>query len=149
MKSSALLLVVFCAVHPAPIVRGDGLKVATICSGAATLNNGSIVILGQPFVGVMSAPGGAVSLSSGLLPAMLQEKNASGPLVITPVVSLASGRFQFCFPTQPGRNYVVQASTNLSSWTPVWTNPGTWTGLIFEDADAGQFPQRFYKVVAP
>ena len=124
------------------------LKLATISAGAARLDNGSLVTLGQSFGGVMSAPGGTVSVSSGLLPALLQEKTGSGSLVITPTLSLAGGRFQFFFPTQPGRNYVVQASTNLSSWTPVWTNGGTWTGLTFEDAEAGEFPYRFYKILA-
>ena len=149
MKTKNILLSLAVAACSGSATQGAGLKAGTICAGAATLNNGSIITIGQPFVGVMSAPGGAVSVSSGLLPALLQEKNASGPLVIAPAVSLASGWFQFCFPTQPGRNYVVQASTNLSSWTPIWTNAGTWTGLTFEDADAGQFPHRFYKVVAP
>src|SRR5438552_2843910 len=83
------------------------LKVATISAGAARLDNDSLVTFGQPFVGVMSAPAGALSISSGLLPALLQEASASGMLVITPAVSLAGGRFKFVFPTQPGRNYVV------------------------------------------
>ena len=149
MKTKNILLSLVVAACSASATQGAELKAGTICAGAATLNNGSIVTIGQPFVGVMSAPGGAVSVSGGLLPALLQEKNANGPLVITPTVSLAGGQFQFCFPTQPGRNYVVQASTNLASWTPVWTNAGTWTGLTFEDADAGQFPHRFYRVREP
>ena len=131
------------------MAQGAGLKVAMVCSGAATLNNGSIVTFGQPFVGVMNAPGGAVSVSSGLLPAVIQEKNAGGPLAIMPAGSVAGGRFQFFFPTQPGHNYVVQASTNLTSWKSVWTNAGTWTGLTFEDAEAGGFPYRFYKIAPP
>lgn len=149
MKTYLSLLSVLVVACSATIAQGAELKVVAICAGAATLNNGSIITIGQPFVGVMNAPGGGVSVSSGLLATLLQEKNANGPLIITPAVSLAGGRFQFGFPTQPGRNYVVQASTNLSSWTPIWTNPGTWTGLTFEDTDAGQFPHRFYRVREP
>lgn len=150
MKMNGLFLALVISIcFGAVPAQGGGLKVATICAGAATLNNGSVIIIGQPFVGVMSAPDGQVSVSTGLLPALLIEKNWTGPLAIGSTLSFVGGQFQFCFPTQPGRNYVVHASTNLSDWTPIWTNVGTWTGLTFEDADAMQFPYRFYKVEAP
>lgn len=146
MNNEHKIILTLALLFSATALHGQSLqlKVATVSAGAARLDNGSIITIGQPFVGMMSAPGGMVSMSSGLQPALLQEKGASGPLVITPAVSLAGGRLQFGFPTQPGRNYVV-----LASWTPIWTNPGTWTGLTFEDTDAGQFPHRFYQVREP
>jgi len=149
MKKKLTLVSVFLAACSAAVAQGPELKIAAICSGAATLDNGSVVTIGQPFVGMMSAPGESVAVSSGLLPALLQTKSVSGPLAIIPAAFPVTGRFQFCFPTQPGRNYIIQASTNLSIWTPIWTNAGNWTGLTYEDADAALYPWRFYRVGTP
>ena len=131
MKTNIVLLAVFGAAYSATTAYTAELKAGTVCSGAATLNNGSVVIIGQPFIGVMSAADGSASVSSGLLPTLLPSQNTISPLTINPNLTMQSGQFQFSFPTQPGRNYVVHASTNLLDWTPIWTNVGTWTGLSF------------------
>lgn len=149
MKTNCIFFSFLVASLSATTAHATNLKIGTICAGAATLDNGSIVTIGQPFVGVMSASDGSASVSSGLLPTLLLSPSSGSPLLINPTFTMQNGRFQFDFPTQPGRNYVVQASTNLLDWTPVWTNIGTWTGLFFQEADSTFFPERFYRVTTP
>jgi hypothetical protein len=119
----------------------------TLCAGAAQLSNGSIVTIGQPFVSTPSATNSGASASIGLLPALIQNVSGSSPQVITTAPALVGGQFQLYFSTQPGLNYVVQASTNLFSWIPISTNAGAWTGFTYQDAGYGQFERRFYRVM--
>jgi hypothetical protein len=124
---------------------------AVICAGAATLDNGSIVSIGQPFAGTLIAAGGGVTLRVGIIPTMTPASVAvmppNSPSLSTDIWQQARG-FAFHFPTQPGHNYVVEASTNLSSWWPIWTNLGDGNTVNFADSNAVFYPQRFYRVVA-
>jgi hypothetical protein len=49
-------------------------------------------------------------------------------------------------PAVSGTTYVIEASTDLVNWIPVYTNTAPFT---FVDTNAGQFSQRFYRSVAP
>ena len=122
------------------------LSQATICAGAARLDNGSIVTLGQPFAGVMSAPGNSVVLSSGFVPVFEQMQATSSVGPISPGSGLVSGNFSLGFPATPGRNYVVLASTNLAQWTPIWTTNAVGPWVDFADPGATGLHQRFYQV---
>jgi hypothetical protein len=58
---------------------------------------------------------------------------------------LGDGRFQFTVSAEPGYNYDIQASTNLSGWATIATLPNP-TGLIqFIDPNAAQFSRRMYR----
>jgi len=61
---------------------------------------------------------------------------------------LAGGRFSFCVTGTVPQSVVIQASTNLSTWTPVWTNPLAGGGFCFTNQDAADFPRRFYRATA-
>ena len=58
---------------------------------------------------------------------------------------IAGGKFQLSFTGSgsPGQTNVVEASTNLVNWVPIYTNLGS---LIFTDAAANGFSHRFYRV---
>jgi hypothetical protein len=128
-------------------VQAQQLRIATICAGASTLDNGSIITIGQPLVGALSAGPGGVTLTAGIIPTLPLTLNTSPTPPAISALTLLPGRvFRFSFPVQPGHNYVVEASTNLTTWSPVWTNPATAPGL-FQDPDAPQYPRRFYRVL--
>jgi hypothetical protein len=59
------------------------------------------------------------------------------------------GGFQFTLRGEASRMYQIQASTNLISWAPLTNVLMTNAVLLFRDGDAAQFPQRFYRIVAP
>ena len=45
---------------------------------------------------------------------------------------------------QPG-TLVIEASTNLAVWTPVFTNTTPTNVLFYTDPDVGNAPTRFYR----
>jgi hypothetical protein len=57
------------------------------------------------------------------------------------VAQLAQGEFSLKFNGPPGTAYVIQASSNLSAWTPVLTNTAPFT---FSDLASRTY--RFYRV---
>jgi mono/diheme cytochrome c family protein len=54
--------------------------------------------------------------------------------------------FQLAFAGAPGSNYVLQASTNLSTWVPISTNTSITNIINLLDPQATNFPYRFYRV---
>lgn len=77
---------------------------------------------------------------------------AASALFIVPPMQFVSenfsnGVFQLQFLGSIGRNYVLQVSTNLTTWTPLATNPATTNGILFLDANARNYPARFYRVL--
>src|ERR1041385_1436558 len=62
--------------------------------------------------------------------------------------TLDSSQFHHRFYGAPGASYVVEASSDLTRWTAVATNTVPSSGrLDFADSLAGNFPQRFYRIV--
>jgi uncharacterized repeat protein (TIGR01451 family) len=59
----------------------------------------------------------------------------------------ASGTFQLTVNSQPGQKYIVQASTNLFLWVPVFTNPSPFASFMYIDSGASNYFDRFYRVV--
>jgi hypothetical protein len=55
-------------------------------------------------------------------------------------------QFSFGATGVPGFNYIVKASTNLTSWVPLATNASPFS---FTDFSSSNFPHRFYRAVRP
>jgi hypothetical protein len=72
-------------------------------------------------------------------------QNPSSP----PMATLASpvrliGQFSFTVTGVSGQQYVVEASTNLTQWTPVATNTAPFT---YMGGNLNQFSQQFYRAI--
>jgi len=67
------------------------------------------------------------------------------PLTMQVSGTQVGGQFNLSFQGQNGQNYVVESSTNLTSWIPVWTNAPTNGVLQFTDTNAIGL-DRFYRV---
>jgi len=65
----------------------------------------------------------------------------TAPTVVTPAVSQA-GQFSFQVPAEAGLNYVVEATTDFKTWTPVVTNTAPFT---FTENNTAGFTQRYYR----
>ncbi len=57
----------------------------------------------------------------------------------------SNGQFQFQVNGMSGRNYRVDASTNLTSWVPLATNTAFGGSFTFIDTNAPAFKSRFYR----
>ena len=55
---------------------------------------------------------------------------------------LPGGSFKFEVTGAPGATYIVQGSTDLRTWIPLFTNTAPFK---FTDTQAGQFLRRFYR----
>lgn len=66
----------------------------------------------------------------------------SPPVLV--VTNNASGQFTFNLTGAPGTSVIIQASTNLFSWVPIYTNvsPFSYTDLV-----STNYPYRFYRAV--
>lgn len=59
---------------------------------------------------------------------------------------LAGGQFELRVVAPAGPAYTIEASTNLFDWLPIVTNSTPAPPFDFIDADATNFPRRFYRV---
>lgn len=81
-----------------------------------------------------------------MLPALLAAAPPHPPFSIAPAGGWSPEGFRVTFIGQPGRDYVLWFSTNLTDWTRLQTNHAAASTVVFEDAAAGQYPSRFYRV---
>lgn len=58
-------------------------------------------------------------------------------------LGFAGGQFAFEVTGRNGQTVVIDASSDLQSWTPVWTNPLSGVVLNFSDPASGTAPNRF------
>jgi hypothetical protein len=69
-------------------------------------------------------------------------KGFPAPMILNAGFSLRQFSFNLSGPT--GRSVVVEASSNLASWLPLWTN--TFAGTLnFSDPTSGVSSKRFYR----
>jgi hypothetical protein len=100
---------------------------------------------------VFNLTSNALVAASAIRTGYVNSVAASAFFVVQPVQftseGFSNGVFRLQFVGAPGSNYVLQASTNFVNWTPLVTNPATTNILNFIDANAGNYPLRFYRVL--
>jgi VCBS repeat-containing protein len=69
------------------------------------------------------------------------------PLSFSSAKMTADG-FSFQLSGAPASTYVIEASTNLTDWTPISTNSGLTGSVVFTDTEAANFSQQFYRAMA-
>ncbi len=63
--------------------------------------------------------------------------------------SLSNGHWEQAFISRTNWNYVLQATTNLKTWTNLGSpQPGTGGRMVLQDLQAGTVPYRFYRTEA-
>ena len=120
----------------------DGGPYATIAITTATNFTDYAVTNGGTYYYVVSAMNNAGNSSTS-------PQAAATPIfssILLTVNPALTGQFALQFTGVPGRNYVVQTSTNLVNWIPVFTNQTI--GGIFTYTDTNATSQaRFYRVM--
>jgi len=130
---------------------GYNVSRATISGGpyAAIANNlnttnytDTAVTNGVTYYYVVSAvdPAGYVASSAEVSAALFL------PMLVTVTSgAVTNGQFSLQFLSQDGSTYVVEASSNLLNWAPVFTNTATNSSFFYCDTNA-TVPQRFYRI---
>ena len=113
----------------------DGLD-AGVTSNLLTLPNFQPAQQGTYFV-VVSNRVGAVTSAPAYLALNLPLR--AGQTLLT------NGLFQFQFIGSAGSNYVIQTSTDLTTWIPLFTNTATNGYISVTDSNAAHLPGRFYR----
>jgi uncharacterized repeat protein (TIGR01451 family)/uncharacterized delta-60 repeat protein len=62
-------------------------------------------------------------------------------------MTLTNGTFQLTLTGIPGNTYVVEVSTNLVNWVPVYTNRAGVSGVNYQDTNASSSSFRFYRLI--
>lgn len=101
--------------------------------------SGAIIARSLTFNGHVSVHFDEALLQDGIIP----PDPSFAASLMAPVVS-GSGQFQFNVTGVPGVNYVVETSSNLTDWLPVFTNTSPFT---FTDTNAIPAAQNFYRAV--
>ena len=60
-----------------------------------------------------------------------------------------TNRFGFNLSSPTGQTVVVDGSTNLVTWTPLYTNTAGGNPIYFDDPASTNFPRRFYRARTP
>ncbi|HEY3914995.1 MAG TPA: hypothetical protein VGN61_10960, partial [Verrucomicrobiae bacterium] len=63
------------------------------------------------------------------------------------VSTLSNGRFQFTINGNAGPDYLIQTSTNLTSWVTAFTNSSPSMPFIWADTNSPVHPANFYRVL--
>ena len=79
----------------------------------------------------------------------LWEFQIYGTLVVPSLygASLTNGQFGFWINGNSGTNYTIMASTNLTSWNPIFTTNPPSLPYFWIDTNSSAYPVRFYRTV--
>jgi hypothetical protein len=123
---------------------------------SANLNNGFVPVAGNSFTNVSGTGISGVFSNTFLPPDIAWTTNYPSGFFILNVVQLdppvvdtasyAAGQFTMQISGQNGFRYIISASTNLTQWTDVFTNPSASTPFEYTDTNATSFSKRFYRV---
>jgi plastocyanin len=84
----------------------------------------------------------------GMKGTVIVDAAAAPPIALTNPRSLANHTFQFTVTNLVvGKTNLIQASTNLMTWTGLLTNMATTTGYQYTDSGAVSLTRRYYRVV--
>jgi hypothetical protein len=90
----------------------------------------------------------SASTASGIVPqTQLYPFTSLPPLLQISAHPFTNGAFQLQISSVAGQSYVLQGSTDLVSWTSLSTNVAPSNITVLIDANATNFPARFYRAV--
>jgi uncharacterized repeat protein (TIGR01451 family) len=128
-------------------------------------NLGSIGVSASATMSIVVNPGvggfalDAASVSANEADLYLADNSASASVSVLSIIAphlsgaiVETNQFQITLTGQPNFTYVIQASTNITSWSSISTNTAAGNGVLqFTDTNAPGLNQRFYRavVVAP
>jgi hypothetical protein len=120
--------------------NGEALSGAT--GPALTLSNVQTNIAGNYSVMVTNIAGSITSAA-----ATLTVTNPDVTLSIPNGAGMTSNGFTFQLSVPVGSTYVILASTDLQTWTPIATNVAATASIVFTDTAAASYSNRWYQAI--
>jgi hypothetical protein len=117
--------------------RFNDVPLAGATNATLSLNNVKGSNAGNYQVVVTNSLGSASSAKVAL--------TISNPPTVQALGASPSG-FALQLPVPVGRTFVIEASTNLINWTPIYTNVSLSGSVTFTDAASANYGQRYYRV---
>ncbi|HEY3862264.1 MAG TPA: LamG-like jellyroll fold domain-containing protein [Verrucomicrobiae bacterium] len=115
--------------------------------------DGSLPTTNSPrYAGAILLTNGAMTLSASAFEANYVNSVAASALFVVQPLYFASegftnGAFRFQFAGTAGSNYVLEATTNFTTWVPLSTNMAVSNAFNLIDTNAANFPYRFYRII--
>jgi hypothetical protein len=102
----------------------------------------------ETFTVSLSTPAAGVQIVQSELTITIVDNAPGFRLFAHPAGATKPGRFRMLLQAPLGQSFTIEASTDLINWTVLATYPGQTTAdpLEFEDVNAGNFLQRFYRL---
>jgi hypothetical protein len=122
----------------------DGSALPGATTSALTLTNVETTQVGGYTVLVTNSAGSVTSVVASLTVSL-----PTVTLSLNPTLALGSTGFTIQLSVPVGLTYVIQASGDFQTWTPIATNVATTASSTFTDAEATNNPSRFYRAVVP
>jgi hypothetical protein len=70
------------------------------------------------------------------------------PIQLSPPTLMSDGSARVTLQGQPGKTYVIEASSDLQTWTPILTNTPDGSTWSFLDLESPNLTKRFYRAVS-
>jgi hypothetical protein len=115
----------------------NGANITGATSSSYTKNNVQLSDAGNYTVVASNSAGSTTSAT-----AVLSVYNSAAATLSSSAYS--NDQFQFSITGVPGFSYVIQATTDFTSWTPIQTNTSPFT---FTDTATTNYAYRFYRAV--
>lgn len=127
-----------------PLPSGELIQVSLTITSSVPAGFTSLVISNAILSDRVARTVTPTTLTPGTLRIMTALPARLGAVLVS-----TNGLIQFLVEGTSGRPYVIEASTDLATWTPIGTNQPANGMLEFVDPHAGRYPQRFYRACAP
>jgi hypothetical protein len=122
----------------------NGLLLPGATSPALTLTNVQMAQAGGYSVLVTNIAGSVTSVAASLTVAL-----PTVTLAVDSTAALSPTGFTFQVSVPTGLTYVIQASSDFQTWTPIATNVSATGSDTFTDPAAANNPIQFYRTVIP
>jgi hypothetical protein len=124
----------------------DGANLPNATNYTLSITNAQITNAGsyQAIVTNLNGPTASTVVTLNLTNVPVSFESGPGAL------QYSGGQFSLVLTNLTGQGVIViEASSNLTQWTPIYTNPAGFGAAQFIDSAAGNYPFRYYRATTP
>ncbi len=123
----------------------NGGPYLTIASPTTTGYTNTGLANGTTYYYVVSQVNPVAESSNSIQVSAMPVSSSNHPPVLA--ASITNGQFGFLISGDTGPNYIIQVSTNLTTWTSVFTNNSPTLPYYWVDTNSAAYPVRYYRTI--